>query len=68
MREQGFDMPDPDFSISVDGPGQGGPGNPFGEVDLEDPAFQVASEACMWVFGDTIGTGGFGPTADTDGD
>ncbi len=43
MRDNGYDMPDPDFSAF--GPGQGG-GGPFGEVDRDDPAFQAAAEAC----------------------
>lgn len=52
MRENGYDMPDPDFSSF--GPGQGG-GGPFGEIDPSDPAFQKASEACQDVLA------GFGP-------
>lgn len=44
MRDNGYDMPDPDFSAF--GPGQGGGGGPFGEIDRDDPAFQAASEAC----------------------
>ncbi len=50
MRENGVDMPDPDFSSlgpgdgEREGPGQGG--GPFGGLDLEDPVFQAAQEAC----------------------
>ncbi len=41
MRDNGFDMPDPDFSgLALRGDG------PFGEVDLEDPAFESALEQC----------------------
>lgn len=54
MRENGVDMPDPDFSnigTPGSGPGDGqdgGPGGgPFGDVDRDDPAFKKASEACQ---------------------
>jgi hypothetical protein len=52
MREQGIDMPDPDFT--TEGGGQG-PGaqlgfNP-GDFDPSDPAFQAANEVCQDVFG-----------------
>lgn len=51
MRENGYDMPDPDFSAPRE-PGQGG-GGPFGGgIDPEDPAFQAAHEACADVVGD----------------
>jgi hypothetical protein len=55
MRDNGYDMPDPDFSGLDSGtPGEGG--GPFGgEVDRDDPAFQEAFEAC----GDLLA--GFGP-------
>lgn len=60
MRENGYDMPDPDFSsFGQGGPGQGGPpgpgAGPFGEIDPEDPDFQAALEQCE----DTLP--GFGP-------
>jgi hypothetical protein len=58
MRDNGYDMPDPDFSSF--GPGQGGGGGPFGEIDREDPAFQEASAACEDVlagFGGGLGGG-----------
>ncbi|MBU1226852.1 MAG: hypothetical protein KJ698_06560 [Actinobacteria bacterium] len=71
MREQGYDMPDPDFGAMSPGMGPGGGEaasmGPFGEIDAEDPAFLAASEACMWVFGETIGPGGFGPATETGG-
>lgn len=56
MREEGVDMPDPDFSnLLGGGPGQGG--GPFGgAIDVEDPEFQEAAETCSEVFG----AGGFG--------
>jgi hypothetical protein len=59
VRENGYDMPDPDFDRSGV-PGQGG-GGPFGELDREDPAFQTALAACSDIFGSDSpipGTGG----------
>ena len=53
MRDNGYDMPDPDFSAF--GPGAGGGGGPFAGVDPEDPTFQTASEACTDILA------GFGP-------
>lgn len=58
-RENGYDMPDPDFSTPR-APGQGG-GGPFGGIDREDPAFQTALAACSDLFGGDRpipGTGG----------
>ncbi len=41
MRENGYDLPDPDFSgLALQGEG------PFGRVDLNDPAFEAAIEQC----------------------
>jgi len=60
-RENGYDMPDPDFSAERT-PGQGG-GGPFAGLDREDPAFQTALAACSDVFGAGApipGTGGGG--------
>jgi hypothetical protein len=59
VRENGYDMPDPDFSTERT-PGQGG-GGPFGGLDREDPAFQTALAACSDIFGAGApipGTGG----------
>ena len=59
VRENGYDMPDPDFS-NAGSPGSGG-GGPFGELDREDPAFQAALVVCSDVFGAGApipGTGG----------
>ena len=59
VRENGYDMPDPDFSTAGT-PGSGG-GGPFGGLDREDPAFQTALAACSDVFGAGApipGTGG----------
>lgn len=49
MRENGFDMPDPDFSGGLFGGGQDGapPAGPFGEIDPNDPDFQAAFEQCQ---------------------
>jgi hypothetical protein len=58
-RDNGYDMPDPDFS-SAGVPGSGG-GGPFAGLDRDDPAFQAALAACSDVFGagsPIPGTGG----------
>jgi hypothetical protein len=60
MRDNGFDMPDPDFG----GGGQGPESGPFGQIDIDDPAFEAANEVCIGVFGETIGPGGFGPAGE----
>lgn len=54
VRDNGYDMPDPDFSAE---PGQGGGGGPFGQIDREDPVFQAAQAACADVL-PGIGRGG----------
>jgi hypothetical protein len=68
MRENGYDMPDPDFTTESAG---GGPGRGFFrnlEIDRGDPAFQAANEVCMDVFsggflpGGGLGGGGQGGT------
>jgi len=65
MRENGYDMPDPDFS-AFGQPGEGGGsgaggGGPFGAIDLDDPTFQTAQEACAGIFGgDRVPGGGPG--------
>ena len=47
MRDNGYDMPDPDFS----GDGHTGAG-PFGDaVDTDDPAFQTAVQSCEGIIG-----------------
>ena len=47
MRDNGYDMPDPDFS----GDGHSGAG-PFGDaIDTDDPAFQTAAESCEGIIG-----------------
>ena len=47
MRENGYDMPDPDFT----GDGHTGAG-PFGDaIDTDDPAFQTAAQSCDGIIG-----------------
>lgn len=46
MRDNGYDMRDPDFTAFGPGAGGGG-GGPFGELDRDDPVFQEASAACQ---------------------
>ncbi len=55
MRDNGYDMEDPDLSNfgpgSGEGEGQPGQGGgPFGEIDPEDPDFIAANEACQGIF------------------
>jgi hypothetical protein len=61
LRDQGIDVPDPDFGNLEEGatPGQGG--GPFGDIDRTDPEFQAAFEECQDVFsGGPFGPGGPG--------
>lgn len=59
MRDNGYDMDDPDLSSF--GPGAGGDrepgqgGGPFGDIDRNDPDFVTAQEACQDILS------GFGP-------
>ena len=46
IRDNGYDMPDPDFTN--DGPGQGGA--QIGPIDPDDPDFVSADEACRSIF------------------
>lgn len=48
MRDQGIDLPDPDFSQGLFGPD--GPAGVFGDIDTEDPDFQTAVDECMYLF------------------
>ena len=50
MRDNGFDMPDPDLSGVGTGPGQGG--GIFGQIDQSDPDFAAAQEVCQDILGD----------------
>jgi len=64
MRDNGVDMPDPDFTEFGPGlgaPGEGeGRGGPFGDIDRSDPDFQAAQEACQDILAG-FGSGGGGP-------
>jgi hypothetical protein len=52
MRDNGVDMPDPDFGNGDDNPGAGGRlGFDMSQFDTSDPTFQAASEACQDIFG-----------------
>jgi len=59
MRENGYDIPDPEFS-SLGTAGQVG-GGPFGTLDRDDPAFRSAQEACADIFGADGRVPGAGP-------
>jgi hypothetical protein len=48
MRDNGYDMDDPDFS-GGDGGGPGG--GPLGQLDRDAPAFQEAQETCADILG-----------------
>jgi hypothetical protein len=55
MRDNGYDMVDPDLSAfgpgSGDGQGQPGQeGGPFGAIDPDDPHFIAANEVCQDIF------------------
>lgn len=56
MRDNGFDMPDPDLSAIGQGPAGGGPGV-FGDLERDAPDFAAAQEACADILA------GFGPGA-----
>ena len=62
MRENGVDMPDPEFSedgsVSIFGPGEEGTAI---EIDPNDTTFQEAQEACNEIFGGQGGTIMVGP-------
>jgi len=73
MRDNGYDMEDPDLSNF--GPGSGGEGQPgqgsgpFGSIDPDDPAFTAANEVCQEVFTSALPRflGGEGPGPGGDG-
>ena len=63
MRENGVDMPDPDFSIFRNGGGglSEGEGGIFGgAIDVDDPEIEAALEACQEVFSGSLRFGGTG--------
>ena len=48
MRDNGYDIRDPDFSLFVPGPDGSVPtGGPFGDLDFTDPGFIAAFPACQ---------------------
>jgi hypothetical protein len=57
MRDNGYDMPDPDLSGGVR-PGA------FGDIDPNDPAFQDAAAACEDIFAGARRSGGGGDSAE----
>ena len=61
MRENGVDMPDPDFSnLGLgEGGGEDSSGGIFGgAIDLDDPEVEAALETCRDVFGGSLRFGG----------
>ncbi len=46
MRDNGYDMDDPDLSNFGQPGSGGGGGGPFGDIDIDDPDFIAANEAC----------------------
>jgi hypothetical protein len=73
MRDNGYDMPDPDFTSFGPGqgdgaPGDGGGGGPFANIDPQDPNFTKAQTACQDILsGFGPGGGGFGRGGADDG-
>ena len=51
MRDNGFDLPDPDFSFVLDDPANAPTAGPFGDIDLDDPDFAAAFAACDDIVG-----------------
>jgi len=58
MRENGFDMPDPQFGTGGGGPG----GGAFRDINRNDPTFKKANTACQSILAGVFpgGRGGFG--------
>ncbi len=57
MRSNGFDLPDPDFSLIDPQSGSIPTAGPFGDIDLQDPDFLAGFSVC----GDLIADLGVGP-------
>ncbi len=60
MRDNGYDMADPDLSGGLPASGQGGGRGLLGDIDREDPAFQAANEVCQELFAGIRPGGGLG--------
>jgi hypothetical protein len=58
MRDNGFDMPDPQFGTGGGGPG----GGAFRDINRNDPTFKKANTACQSILAGVFpgGRGGFG--------
>lgn len=61
MRENGYDMDDPNFTAGGPGSGGGGGGGPFGGINPDDPDFVAAQEVCQSILGDTFPGAAGGP-------
>ena len=61
MRDNGYDMDDPDLTNSGPGsggePGEGGGGGPFGDIDRDDPDYLAAQDVCGDILGGLPGGG-----------
>ncbi len=61
MRDNGYDMDDPDLTNSGPGSGgeagAGGGGGPFGDIDRDDPDYLAAQEVCGDILGGLPGGG-----------
>lgn len=61
MRDNGYDMADPDLSNFGPGaegePGEGGGGGPFGQIDRDDPDYVAAHDVCGDILGGLPGGG-----------
>ncbi|MCP4304077.1 MAG: hypothetical protein GY788_04180 [bacterium] len=61
MRDNGYDMDDPDLTSLGPGSGgearAGGGGGPFGDIDRDDPDFVAAQEVCGDILGGLPGGG-----------
>lgn len=67
MRDEGVDMPDPDFSNLLGGGRGDGNGGPFGDIDFSHPDVQDAAETCSAIFGEGLRFPGRGPRGGDNG-
>jgi hypothetical protein len=68
MRENGYDMPDPEFAEPGEGGGPGFGGGPFAGIDPTDPGFRAANEVCGDLFAGGMRPPGGGPGGGPGGD